>query len=198
MNRFRCTRVREVELPTRNNSGDAGLDFYLPVDLTVTDLINANAKATDVEYTNKFAKEGSFACMTGAGGKITSIQIGPKTRVVIPSGIRVLLEPKDSMMMAANKSGRSTKQGLIFTAEICDSPYNGEYHLGIYNTSSETQTLEAGKAVVQFVHVPCFLDEVEEISNEEYEKEAETWGTRGTDGMGSGDNEKKSSKKSKK
>ena len=30
--------------------------------------------------------------------------------------------------MAANKSGISTKQGLIYTAEIVDSPYTGEIH----------------------------------------------------------------------
>ena len=188
-NRFRCTRVREVELPTRNNQGDAGLDFYMPTDLTVSDLIKANSKASDIEYTNGLAKEGSFACILN-NGKVVKLSIGPKTRVVIPSGIKVLLEPKNSMMMAANKSGRSTKQGLIFTAEICDSPYNGEYHIGIYNTSDRIQGVEAGKAVVQFVHVPCYLDEVEEISNDEYDYEAATWGTRGSNGMGSGNNEK--------
>lgn len=192
-NRFRCTRVREVELPTRNNQGDAGLDFYMPTNLTVSDLINANAKASDVEYSNGLAHEGSFACVVSEG-KVVKLSIGPKTRVVVPSGIRVLLEPKDSMMMAANKSGRSTKQGLIFTAEICDSPYNGEYHMGIYNSSNQVQELEAGKAVVQFIHVPCYLDKVDEISNEEYDKEAETWGTRGSNGMGSGNNEKKGKK----
>lgn len=33
--------------------------------------------------------------------------------------------------MAANKSGVATKDGLTFTAEIVDSPYTGEMHIGI-------------------------------------------------------------------
>lgn len=196
MERIRCTRVREVELPSRNNQGDAGLDFYMPYDLTISDLINANSKVEDVcytpheiRYTEDFAGVGNFSCIM-KDEKVHQLIIGPKTRVIIPSGIKVLLEPEASMMMAANKSGRSTKQGLIFTAEICDSPYNGEYHLGIYNTSSRQQVITAGEAVMQFIHTPVYLSKVEEISNEDYQKEAETWGTRGEKGMGSGNNKK--------
>lgn len=189
MERIRCTRVREVELPSRNNQGDAGLDFYMPYDLTISDLINANSKVEDVCYTPNFIGVGDFSCIM-KDEKVHQLIIGPKTRVIIPSGIKVLLEPEASMMMAANKSGRSTKQGLIFTAEICDSPYNGEYHLGIYNTSNRQQVITAGEAVMQFIHTPVYLSKVEEISNEDYQKEAETWGTRGEKGMGSGNNKK--------
>ena len=95
-----------------------------------------------------------------------------------------MLEPKDSMMQANNKSGRSSKQGLIFTAQVCDSPYTGEYHLGVYNTDNRAQALQADKAVTQFVHIPIFLTEPEEISMEEFDKESENWGTRQTKGMG--------------
>lgn len=184
--RFRFTKVRDVKSPTRNNPGDAGLDFYMPNDLTISDLINCNHGA---KFTNEYAGEGLITTSL-SDGKVVDLFIGPKTRVVIPSGIRVLLEPHNSMMQVNNKSGKSTKMGLIFTAQVCDSPYTGEYHIGIYNTSNEVQKLSAGDAVIQFVHIPVFLDTPEEMSNAEYEKEAETWGTRGTKGMGSGDREK--------
>lgn len=184
--RFRFTKVRDVKSPTRNNPGDAGLDFYMPEDLTRSDLINCNP---NVEFSNHTVGEGMISASLSEG-KVVDLFIGPKTRVVIPSGIRVLLEPHDSMMQVNNKSGKSTRKGLIFTAQVCDSPYTGEYHIGIYNTSGETQKLTAGDAIIQFVHIPVFLDTPEEMSNAEYEKEAETWGKRGTKGMGSGDREK--------
>lgn len=184
--RFRFTKVRSVKAPTRNNQGDAGLDFYMPEDLTLSDLLNANSAVDDVEYNKNIASEGSYS-VSVSDGKVQELYIGPKTRVLIPSGIRALLEPVASMMQANNKSGRSTKKGLIFTAEVCDSPYTGEYHIGVYNTSSKTQTIKAGEAVVQFVHVPVYLTDPEEISVEDYEVEAKNWGTRGTKGFGSGD-----------
>lgn len=188
--RFRFTKVREVHSPTRNNEGDAGLDFYIPTNLTLSDLFNANSKAEDVSYSSKAVGEGTYGVIM-SGGKISKIFIGPHTRILIPSGIKVLLEPKESMMQANNKSGRSTKQGLLFTAEVCDSPYTGEYHIGIYNSSRKAQELIAGEPIVQFVHVPVLIDVPEEISNKEYDKEAESWGTRGSKGFGSGDKDVK-------
>ena len=96
-----------------------------------------------------------------------------------------LLEPRSSMLMVANKSGISTKQGLIYTAEIVDSPYTGEIHIGVYNTSHEIQVIEAGTKLVQFIHVPIYLTEPKEVTNEEFYKDAQYWGTRGNNGFGS-------------
>lgn len=182
--RIRFTKVREVHSPTRNNVGDAGLDFYMPTDLSISDLINANSEKANYD---SYAVQGSYSCILN-DGKVESLVIGPHTRVVIPSGVRVLLEPSDSMMQVNNKSGRSTKQGLIFTAQVCDSPYTGEYHIGIYNTSEHPQMIKAGEAVVQFIHIPVFSTIPEEITLKEYKSIAESWGTRGSKGMGSGNN----------
>lgn len=186
--RFRFTKIREVPSPTRANVGDAGLDFYMPTNLKLSDIFQANSKAEDIVHTQRQVQEGQYSTVL-SDGKITKLIIGPKTRILIPSGIRALLEPLESMMQVNNKSGRSTKKGLIFTAQVCDTPYTGEYHLGVYNTSGSPQTLVAGEPVVQLVHVPIYLDTPEEIDNETYEKIAETWGTRGSNGLGSGDKE---------
>lgn len=182
--RFRCVRVREVKLPHRANKGDAGLDFYLPKNLKVKDILQVESNAHLEYVVNSPVMENQFSVSTNKDGYIMELFIGPRTRISIPSGIRVLLEPQASMMQANNKSGRSSKQGLIFTAEVCDSPYTGEYHLGVYNTDGKAQALQADRAVTQFVHVPVFLTEPEEITIEEYEKVAENWGTRQTKGMG--------------
>lgn len=182
--RFRCVRVRDVKLPHRANKGDAGLDFYFPKDLKVKDLLQVEANAHLEHVVNPPVMEDQFSVSTTKDGYIKELFVGPRTRITIPSGIRGLLEPQTSMMQANNKSGRSSKQGFIFTAQVCDSPYTGEYHLGVYNTDGKTQALQADKAVTQFVHVPIFLTEPEEITLEEYEKVAENWGTRQTKGMG--------------
>ena len=42
MNKFRFIKVRDVKSPSRGNEGDAGLDFYIPEDLTLQDLVKAH------------------------------------------------------------------------------------------------------------------------------------------------------------
>ena len=168
MNRLRFTKVREVISPTRANDGDAGLDFYMPTNLEA------------VNYHGDI-------CIRYKDGFITSIDIAPHTRVLIPSGIRILLEPKESMLTAANKSGIASKKGLIYSAQIVDSPYTGELHIGIINTGETVETIEAGKKLMQFIHVPIYLTQPEEISFSEYEELANDWGTRGSNGFGSSD-----------
>lgn len=119
---------------------------------------------------------------------VRHIALQPGHRILIPSGIKGLLEPPASMLMAANKSGIATKKGLIFTAEIVDSPYVGEIHIGVYNTSQEAQVIEAGQKLVQFIHVPIYITEPEEIQQEEFYTESQMWGSRGDKGFGSSQN----------
>ena len=42
MNRFRFIKVREVVSPNRANPNDAGLDFYVPTNLTLEDIHSKN------------------------------------------------------------------------------------------------------------------------------------------------------------
>lgn len=175
MNRFRFIKVREVVSPNRANPNDAGLDFYVPTNLTLEDIhskneFDAGGYDLDIPFSENFVKH---------------IALQPGHRILIPSGIKGLLEPPASMLMAANKSGIATKKGLIFTAEIVDSPYVGEIHIGIYNTSKETQIIEAGQKLVQFIHVPIYITEPEEIQQEEFYTESQMWGSRGGKGFGS-------------
>lgn len=175
MNRFRFIKVREVVSPNRANPNDAGLDFYVPTNLT----------SEDIHSKNEFDSGGYDLDIPFSEHFVRHIALQPGHRILIPSGIKGLLEPRDSMLMAANKSGISTKKGLIYTAEIVDSPYTGEIHIGIYNTSHEFQIIEAGTKLVQFIHVPIYLTEPEEVTNEEFYNDAQYWGTRGNNGFGS-------------
>lgn len=175
MNRLRFVRMRDVKTPSRSNEGDAGLDFYMPWDLKVDDL----------NYTGQIIINPGFEHEP----KVSLVAIGPHTRVLIPSGIRILLEPRASMLTAANKSGLATKRGLVFMAQIVDSPYTGEVHIGILNTSNEWIQIQAGEKLTQFIHVPIYPSNPEEISLNEYEELAENWGTRGSNGFGSSQNQ---------
>lgn len=184
------TKIREVKSPNRANDGDAGLDFYIPK-LTVEDILKVGEKH-ERDFTGINRK------MYGRGNlKFKVIEtdglcvvVNPGGRILIPSGIKVLINPKESMLMAANKSGVATKDGLTFTAEIVDSPYTGEMHIGIQNASNEPVyiPLWEDKKIMQFVHVPIILSTPKEITNEEYEEKAKNWGTRGDKGFGAHDN----------
>ena len=183
MNKLRFIKVRDVKSPSRGNDGDAGLDFYIPEDLTLQDLVKANSQ---LMFHSETPEPGKVSLGYNPNNQVQFIYIFPFTRILIPSGIKGLLEPRDSMLMAANKSGISTKQGLIYTAEIVDSPYTGEIHIGVYNTSHKIQVIEAGTKLVQFIHVPIYLTEPEEVTNnEEFYNDAQYWGTRGNNGFGS-------------
>ena len=190
MERIRFTKVRDVHSPTRNNEGDAGLDFYIPEDLTLAVLAESNPHLT---FGDNAALRDHVA-LSLSNGLVRDIFLAPNTRIKIPSGIRVLLEPKESALIVANKSGRSSKQGLIFTAQVCDSPYTGEYNLCVYNTSNNPVQLNVGEALVQLIHTPVYLTEPEGISNDDFEVDAKNWGTRGNNGMGSGNNKAKDKK----
>lgn len=192
MNRLRFTKVRQVTTPSRGNVGDAGLDFYIPEDLTFEQLAKANENSgisffffeQDSMTVDTRTATGTVYVQTDDGGIIKKLILGPHSRVLIPSGIRILIEPRESMLTAANKSGLA-KKGIIFTSQVVDSPYTGEVHIGVANIGSSYYGISAGKKATQFIQVPIILSEPEEISNDEYDKLSANWGTRGNNGFGS-------------
>lgn len=165
------TKIRDVKTPERGTSESAGIDFFMPeIDQKmIQDLLKKNEKSCIIVLKD-------------------SIMIPAGERILIPSGIKVWIENKETMLMAANKSGVSTKHGLIFTAEVVDSDYTGEVHIGLYNTSHQMVTINPGDKLIQFIQVPVFLSKMIEVDNETYQKFVEFYGTqRGEGGFGSTD-----------
>lgn len=194
---FKFVRVRDVHVPTRANQGDAGMDFYVPNDLTVDDLIkcNTNTYVGNWDITNKdqiTVPAGEVYCFVNdvdPENYMDSIVIGPHATCVIPSGICGILEPEASMLQANDKSGVSSKKKLKVTASIIDSPYTGEIHHVVFNTTNEQIRIDLGEKLVQYIHIPIYLTQPEEILGSEFTKlktEKELKSGRGSDGMGSG------------
>lgn len=189
MEKLEFTRVRDVKCPNRANQGDAGLDFYVPK-LTWEELVGVGSSEGKTGINHTMWTNGYIKLHYGDETTVDGIILKPHGRVLIPSGIKVLINPRESMLMAANKSGVATKEGLTYTAEIVDSPYTGEMHIGIYNGSpfDVLIPLKEDKKIMQFIHVPIILTEPTEISEAEYNDKAKDWGTRGEKGFGAHDN----------
>ena len=190
---FKFVRVRDVHVPTRANQGDAGIDFYVPTDLTVYDLIKCNTNTYvgnwSIYYNNIHVHSNEVYGLINEADDLCRILIGPHATCVIPSGIRGILEPEASMLQANDKSGVSSKKKLKVTASIIDSPYTGEIHHVVFNTTNKVVEIDLGEKLVQYIHIPIYLTQPDEINMSEFDKlktEKELKSGRGSDGMGSG------------
>lgn len=190
---FKFVRVRDVHVPTRANQGDAGMDFYVPNDLTVDDLIKCNTTTyvgnCSITDHHIHVPSNEVCGLINEADNLFCILIGPHATCVIPSGICGILEPEASMLQANDKSGVSSKKKLKVTASIIDSPYTGEIHHVVFNTSNEQVIIDLGEKLVQYIHIPIYLTQPDEINMSEFEKlkiEKELKSGRGSDGMGSG------------
>ena len=72
--------------------------------------------------------------------------------------------PRGYALIAFNKSGVATKQGLSVGACVVDEDYEGEIHLHMINTSDKDQTVATGQKLVQFVLMPVSYIDVEEVA----------------------------------
>lgn len=79
-----------------------------------------------------------------------SVVINPGEHVLIPSGIKVSL-PRGWALVAMNKSGVCTKKGLTVGACLIDEDYQGEIHIHLINSSTNSTVIAAGEKIVQFV-----------------------------------------------
>lgn len=86
----------------------------------------------------------------------------PLQSVLIPSGIKAQV-PKGYALIAFNKSGVATKQGLMVGACVVDEDYEGEIHLHMTNTSNKNQTIKSGQKLVQFILLPINYSDIEEV-----------------------------------
>ena len=108
MNKIRFTKVRDVKSPSRGNVGDAGIDFYTPVDLTLDDLVSANKDAENIVVSTEASGFGmSFRVASTTIPRVPSLPINncvsgypvaffmvcPPVIIRLPSG-RTIFNPK--------------------------------------------------------------------------------------------------------
>jgi len=189
-------KIRDVKSPSRANSTDAGIDFYVPVfnDQFKSDLIDKN------QFLTKSPKFRNGKLITN-GKLIKSLdkipfdidengsyfELQSLERILIPSGIKYQMDVVmgfNKALIAFNKSGVSTKLGLIVGATICDIAYQGEVHISLINASDKTVRIYENQKIVQFIEMPVYSSIIEFVENEE-ELFNGIQTDRGSDGFGS-------------
>ena len=157
-------KTRNVKSPERNALENAGIDFYIP---------------EKTSYTEEELK--TF----GSGVSIVDnhINIAPHKDVKIPAGIKSKF-PNNLALIAYNKSGIATKKKLVVAAQVIDAAYQGEWHIHLINTSDESQVIEFGQKIVQFIPEVISTDDVivRDMNEEEFFTEKTS---RGAGGFGS-------------
>lgn len=170
MSTIKFLTTRDVKPPSRANKYDAGIDFYIP------------------NITQEFAEEIKSKNPLIADSIIEGrIELLPHNRVLIPSGVYCQMEEPNRALIAANKSGVATKNGLIFGAQVVDYEYQGEIHLSILNVSDSIVVLTSGMKILQFLETPIFTSVIEVQSGKEPSNFYSEITTRGADGFGSTD-----------
>jgi dUTP pyrophosphatase len=92
------------------------------------------------------------------------ISLSQGESTLIPSGVKAQV-PEGYALIAFNKSGVATKQGLSVGACVVDEDYEGEIHLHMINTSQQTQEILPGQKLVQFILVPVNYQNVEQVDS---------------------------------
>lgn len=117
--------------------------------------------------------------------KMYEITLEPGESTNIPSGIKANI-PKGFALIAMNKSGVATKQGLQVGACVIDEDYQGEIHLHVVNIGTSATTIQPGQKLVQMLLIPVLYEEVHEVAVSElfYEVSQRGDGGFGSTGLG--------------
>ena len=136
METLKFCKTRNVKSPARAHATDAGMDWFVPQDLTLQEM----------EEKDKIT--GSHPMyMLNSDNFIETIVLQPGQSVLIPSGIKVKV-PEGYAMIYDNKSGIASKRSLIVGASVVDIGYEGICHINLHNVSNSNQYIKAGDKIV--------------------------------------------------
>ena len=173
IDKIQICKIRNVKTPVRGTSVAAGLDFFVPADITPIDMEKmANKTGHPLEY------------ILGPDGFVSELVIKPGQSACIPSGIKAKL-PHGYCMEFHNKSGVACKKSLLAGSCLIDEDYQGEWHIDVHNVSSINEAhVFAGDKIAQFVMYKVEYPVVEIIETET-ELFANTVSERGEGAFGS-------------
>lgn len=172
IDKIQIFKTRQVKTPARGTVVAAGLDFFVPEDLT----------AADME--TMFGKTGCVLDYTLKDDKVIEFVVMPGQSACIPSGIKARL-PHGYCMEFHNKSGVACKKSLLAGSCLIDEDYQGEWHIDVHNVSStRPAVIHSGDKIAQFVMYRVEYPTVE-IAGSEAELFAGAESDRGEGAFGS-------------
>ena len=133
--------------------------------------INVKIKLTRGTSMPKYATDGSAAIdLCAAIGENESITLCPGERVLVPTGIAIAPESKDTVAVVAARSGLASKKGICLSNGIgvIDSDYRGEILVGLQNSGEVDYTVRPGDRIAQMMVTPVIqaqLRLVEELDD---------------------------------
>ena len=150
---LKVTRIRNVNVPTRGSAESAGIDLYVPFDLTKVDM----AKTFEV---TRIHANCDYDLNTGY---VKQIIIAPGEDVLIPTGIKANI-PKGYVMKIENRSSIAAIKSLVVGACVVDSDFQGEVFVNLHNVSGKkVAILQRGDKMAQAVLYPCATPAVVEV-----------------------------------
>lgn len=172
METLKYCKVRDVKSPCRAHEFDAGIDFFVPNDLTL-DEMREKFKITGCDIETEIDDNGHIKCF----------KLKSNESVLIPSGIKVKV-PNGYMLQYHNKSGIASKRGLLVGANTVDIGYEGICHINLHNVSKFTQIVSAGDKIVQGIMVKIGFHQPKEVKDE-HELYGDETSARSSGGFGS-------------
>lgn len=152
MNKIIFERLTNVQMPSKAHNTDAGLDFFIPSDLSYVVQYGKNIK---IGMYKRLLQPTNDTIIS------TAIEIGPHESVLIPMGIKTKFDPGYALVFF-NRSGIATKKHLLRGACVVDNGYSGEIFVNMNNVSNETQYLLPGDKLIQAMLLPVYDIRVEE------------------------------------
>lgn len=152
MEKLKFFKTRNVQSPERGTELSAGIDMYIPVDLSLNELSAIQPIKGQVEVK-----------VNPVTGMLQEFTLMPQRRVLIPSGIKVKF-PKGHCGLLVDKSGVASKVGITLLAKLIDEDYQGEIHFNLVNTSDMAVKFCPGQKITQMVVMPVSYCQPEEVS----------------------------------
>jgi len=114
------------------------------------------------------------ACLTQA----VTLEAGATE--LISSGIALNIQNPNLMAVIAPRSGLGIKHGIVLgnLVGICDSDYQGEIQIGVWNRSETAFTIQPGDRICQLLFVPVVQVVLQQVT--EFSEVTQ----RGTGGLG--------------
>lgn len=161
---FKFTKIRDVKSPVRWTAVSSWIDFFIPNALTPDDVKFTPTLGNPLLNPIHYVGDGKIIIPGGYG-------------VLIPSWLKVLMGWDVDWtyeMVLYNKSWVAVKYNLLVWANVIDNDYRGEFNIHLINPTNDRVIVEFGQKIVQWIIRKVYLPEPEEISNEEYELNANT------------------------